>query len=55
MSETMYGIEARMREVEMRQQSAAHRARRGHPTPPTGPSRHRLAERLRRVADRIDS
>lgn len=55
MSETMFGIEARMREVEMRQQSAAHRARRRQPTPPTGPSRHRLAERLRRVADRIDS
>jgi hypothetical protein len=44
-----------MREVEMRQQSAADRARRGHSAPPTGPSRHRLAERLRRVADRIDS
>jgi hypothetical protein len=55
MSETMFGVEARMREVEMRQQSAAHRARRRHFTPPTDPSRHRLAERLRRVADRIDS
>ena len=54
MSETLFGLEARMREVEMRQQSAAPRAGRGHPTPPTAPSRHRLAERLRRVADRLD-
>jgi hypothetical protein len=54
MSETMFGVEARMREVEMRQQSAARRAGRGHPTPPAPPSRHRMAERLRRMADRLD-
>ncbi|MET0525621.1 MAG: hypothetical protein ABWZ91_12525 [Nocardioides sp.] len=51
MSETLFGLESRMREVEMRQQTAA---RRGRPTPPASPSRHRLAERLRRVADRLD-
>jgi len=54
MSETLYGLETRMHEVEMRQQTAARRAGRGHPAPPTAPSRHRLAERLRRVADRLD-
>jgi hypothetical protein len=54
MSETMYGLEARMREVEMRQQHATRRAGRGHSSPPAAPSRHRLAERLRRVADRLD-
>ncbi|HET9420660.1 MAG TPA: hypothetical protein VFO49_05955 [Nocardioides sp.] len=54
MSETLYGVEARMREVEMRRHDAARRAGRGHPAPPTAPSRHRLAERLRRVADRLD-
>ena len=54
MIETLYGVEARMREVEMRQESAR-RAGRGHSAPPTAPSRHRLAERLRRVADRLDA
>ena len=55
MSETLYGIEARVREVEMRQQEATRHAGRGRPTPPPAPSRHRLAERLRRVADRLDA
>jgi len=54
MSETLYGLQARMREVEMRQDTAR-RAGRGHSAPPTAPSRHRLAERLRRVADRLDA
>lgn len=54
MSETLYGLEARVREVEMRQQAAARHAGRGRPAPPPAPTWHRLAERLRRVADRLD-
>ncbi len=53
MSETLYGLEARLREVEMRQDAARH-AGRGRSSPPPAPSRHRLAERLRRMADRLD-
>jgi hypothetical protein len=54
MSETPYGLEGRLREVGMRQDATTRHARRGRPTPPPAPSRHRLAERLRRMADRLD-
>lgn len=53
MSDTLHGFESEMREAEIRRTTAAY-ARRGRPTPPAAPSRHRLAERLRRVADRLD-
>lgn len=53
MSETLYSLEARMREIEMRQRAAAQRAPRT-PHPPK-PRRHRLAEQLRSVADRLEA
>ena len=55
MSDTHYGLEARMREVELLQEEVTTRAGREPHQPPPAPSRHRLAERLRRVADRLDS
>ncbi len=51
----LYGLVARMQEAEIRQQAAARVAENGRPKPPRSPSRHRLAERMRRVADRLDS
>jgi hypothetical protein len=54
MSETLHALETEMREARIRRDTAAY-ARRGRPTPPAAPSRHRLAERLRRVADRLDT
>jgi hypothetical protein len=53
MSDTLHGLETEVREAQIRRATAAY-ARRGRPTPPASPSRHRLAERLRRVADRLD-
>lgn len=55
MSETLYDLEARMREVELRQRSAAQRATRILHRPPPSRRRHRLAEQLRSVADRLES
>jgi hypothetical protein len=55
MSETLYGLGARMQEVETLQGTAVRSAHRGRPHTPDRPSRHRLAERLRRVADRLDN
>ena len=55
MSETLHGLEARVQEVETLQRTAVRSAQRGRPITPDRPSRHRLAERLRRVADRLDS
>jgi hypothetical protein len=55
MSETPYGLETRVQEVEMRGRTAAPTAGHRHPGPPNSPSRHRLAERLRRVADRLEA
>jgi hypothetical protein len=52
MTETLYGLEARVQEVELKQQATD---RRGRSLMPERPSRHRLAERLRRVADRLDA
>jgi hypothetical protein len=53
MTDTLHGLETEMRQAEIRATTAAY-ARRGRPTPPPSPSRHRLADRLRRVADRLD-
>ena len=53
MSDTLHGLETELREAQIRRTTAAY-ARRGRVTPPPAPSRHRLAERLRRVADRLD-
>lgn len=53
MSDILHGLEAELRQTEIRRATAAF-ARRGRPVPPPAPSRHRLAERLRRVADRLD-
>lgn len=53
MSETLYGLEARLSAVRSLQDDAMN-AGRGRPSPPPAPSRHRLAERLRRMADRLD-
>jgi hypothetical protein len=55
MTESPYGLEARVQGVEMLQQTAARRARREPRLTPDRSSRHRLAERLRRVADRLDA
>jgi len=54
MSETLYGLEARMLAVKNWQDEAAGTTAHRAPTPPPSPSRHRLAERLRRMADRLD-
>jgi len=54
MSDALNGLEAELRQAQIRRATAAY-ARRGRPTPPAAPSRHRLAERLRRVADRLDA
>jgi len=53
MSDALHGLETEMREAEIRRTTAAY-ARRGRPTPPAAPSRHQLARRLRRIADRLD-
>jgi hypothetical protein len=55
MSDTfLHGLEAELRETQIRQHTASRLARRGGSTPPAAPNRHRLAQRLRRVADRLD-
>ena len=55
MSDTfLHGLEAEMRETEIRQHTASRLTHRGAATPPTTTNRHRLAARLRRVADRLD-
>ena len=53
MSDTLHGLETQTREAEIRRAAVAY-ARHGRPTPPPAPTRHRLAERLRRMADRLD-
>jgi len=53
MSDTLHGLETQMREAEIRR-AATEYARHGRTTPPAAPTRHRLAERLRRMADRLD-
>jgi hypothetical protein len=50
----LHGLEAELRQAEIRQHAAHRLTRRGGPTPPTATQRHRLAQRLRRVADRLD-
>ena len=42
-------------ETEARHQIAERVARAAHPHVPAVPHRHRFAQRLRRIADRIDS
>ncbi len=55
MSDTfLHGLEAELRQSEIRQHAASRLTHRGGSTPPTATSRHRLASRLRRVADRLD-
>jgi hypothetical protein len=53
MSETLHGLETQMREAQIRRATANY-ARHGRTTPPAAPTRHRLAERLRRMAERLD-
>ncbi len=53
MSEIMHGLETQTREAEIRRAATSY-ARHGRPTPPAVPTRHRLAARLRRMADRLD-
>jgi len=50
----LHGLLAEQRETEIRQHAAHRLTHRGGSTPPTVNHRHRLAERLRRVADRLD-
>lgn len=53
MSDTLHGLETQAREADIRRATAKY-ARHGRPIPPPPPTRHRLAERLRRMADRLD-
>lgn len=53
MSDFLHGLETQLRETEIRRATADY-ARHGRSTPPAGPTRHRLAVRLRRMADRLD-
>ena len=53
MSEIMHGLETQTREAQIRRATTDY-ARHGRPTPPAAPTRHRMAERLRRMADRLD-
>ena len=50
----LHGLEAELRQAEIRQHAAHRLTHLGGTTPPTTSSRHRLADRLRRVADRLD-
>jgi hypothetical protein len=50
----LHGLLAEQRETEIRQHAATRLTHRGAATPTTATHRHRLAERLRRVADRLD-
>jgi hypothetical protein len=47
MSDMHFGLEARMRELELERKSVARRAAHARFEPPAAPTRHRLPARLR--------